>query len=250
MSREKNQKPNVIIVSGGSRGLGQTLVSTFLAEGQIVATFSRSATPFIDERQEQDPNSDSFLWQAVDATSLDAVKQFALSVFRRYGRLDALINNAGIGVDGLLTLMRATDIQRGLTVNLGAAIQLTQTCLKCMLEQQRGSIVNITSVNGIRGHAGVSVYSATKAALDGMTRSLAREVGPRGIRVNSVAPGYFESEMTSDFTNTQRAQIARRTPLQRLGTSEEIANVVRFLISPEAGFITGQVIAVDGGYTC
>jgi 3-oxoacyl-[acyl-carrier protein] reductase len=245
-----NQEPNVIIISGGSRGLGQALVSTFLAEGHIVATFSRSSTPFIDQCREKDPNGDAFYWDAVDATAIDGVKQFAHSVFRRYGRVDALINNAGIGVDGLLTLMRASDIQRGLTINLAAAIQLTQACLKCMLDKQSGSIVNITSINGIRGHAGVSVYSATKAALDGLTRSLAREVGPKGIRVNSVAPGYFDSDMTSDLTEERRARIARRTPLQRLGTCEEIANVVRFLISPEAGFVTGQVIAVDGGYTC
>jgi 3-oxoacyl-[acyl-carrier protein] reductase len=119
-----------------------------------------------------------------------------------------------------------------------------------MLEQQHGSIVNITSVNGIRGHSGVSVYSATKAALDGLTRSLAQEVGPQGIRVNSVAPGYFESEMTSGFSDEVRARIARRTPLRRLGTSEEIANVVRFLISPQASFLTGQIIAVDGGHSC
>jgi 3-oxoacyl-[acyl-carrier protein] reductase len=245
-----NTESKVIIISGGSRGLGQTLVSTFLADGHIVATFSRSATTFVDEWREKDPEGQTFYWEAVDATSIDGVKQFAFSVFRRYGRVDALINNAGVGVDGLLTLMRPADIQRGLTINLAAAIQLTQTCLKFMLEKQSGSIVNITSVNGIRGHAAVSVYSATKAALDGLTRSLAKEVGPKGILVNSVAPGYFDSEMTSDFTDAQRNTIARRTPLQRLGTSEEIANVVKFLISRQASFVTGQVIAVDGGYTC
>lgn len=244
------EQKQVIVISGGSRGLGQTLVATLLAEGHIVATFSRSSTRFIDDCLANDPNGATFYWEAVDATDLDGVKQFALAVFRRYGRIDALINNAGIGVDGLLTLMRSADLQRGLTVNLTAAIQLTQSCLKCMLEQQHGSIVNITSVNGIRGHSGVSVYSATKAALDGLTRSLAQEVGPQGIRVNSVAPGYFESEMTSGFSDEVRARIARRTPLRRLGTSEEIANVVRFLISPQASFVTGQIIAVDGGHSC
>jgi 3-oxoacyl-[acyl-carrier protein] reductase len=244
------QKPKVIIISGGSRGLGQTLVEALLAEGHIVASFSRSSTAFITQCLEKDPSNESFYWQAVDATQLDQVKQFAMSVFRRYQRIDVLINNAGIGVEGLLTLMRSVDIQQGLAVNLAAAIQLMQTCLKCMLGQQSGCIVNITSINGIRGHSGVSVYSATKAALDGMTRSLAREVGAQGVRINSVAPGYFDSEMTSSFTDAQRAQIVRRTPLQRLGNSEDIANLVRFLISPAASFITGQIIAVDGGYTC
>lgn len=244
------EQKQVIVISGGSRGLGQTLVATLLAEGHIVATYSRSATPFIEACLTNDPLRATFYWDAVDATDLEGVKQFALAVFRRYGRIDALINNAGIGVDGLLTLMRSADLQRGLTVNLASAIQLTQACLKCMLEQQSGSIVNITSINGIRGHSGVSVYSATKAALDGLTRSLAQEVGPQGIRVNSVAPGYFESDMTSGFSDELRARIARRTPLRRLGASEEIANVVRFLISPQASFVTGQIIAVDGGHSC
>jgi 3-oxoacyl-[acyl-carrier protein] reductase len=111
-------------------------------------------------------------------------------------------------------------------------------------------VINVTSVNGIRGFSGVSVYSATKAALDGLTRSLAREVGPNGIRVNSVAPGYFESDMTSELTDRQKAWIVRQTPLRRLGTVDDLVGVVRFLISPAARFFTGQTVVVDGGLTC
>jgi 3-oxoacyl-[acyl-carrier protein] reductase len=119
-----------------------------------------------------------------------------------------------------------------------------------MLRQGSGCIVNISSVNAIRGHSGVAVYSATKAALDGMTRSLARELGPRKIRVNSVAPGYFDSDMVSDMTEEQKQRIARRTPLGRLARIDEVASAVHFLTSDQASFITGQTLVVDGGITC
>jgi len=145
--------------------------------------------------------------------------------------------------------MRETDIHRQIALNLEAVVLLTRACLKGMLPQQSGSIVNVSSINALRGHAGVSVYSATKAALIGLTRSLAVEVGQRGIRVNCVAPGYFESEMTAGLTGQQRERIVRRTPLRRLGTVGDIAAAVRFLLSADAAFITGQTLAVDGGFT-
>jgi len=119
-----------------------------------------------------------------------------------------------------------------------------------MLQEAGGCIINISSVVGLRGTAGASVYSATKAALDGLTRSLARELGPRGIRVNAVAPGYLETDMTDALTEEQRVRILRRTPLGRLGTVEDVTGVIRFLMSPEARFMTGQTIVVDGGLTC
>jgi 3-oxoacyl-[acyl-carrier protein] reductase len=119
-----------------------------------------------------------------------------------------------------------------------------------MLRQGRGCIVNISSVNAVRGHAGVAVYSATKAGLDGLTRSLARELGPRNIRVNSVAPGYFESDMVKGLTEEQKHRIVRRTPLGRLTSAEDVANAVYFLVSEQAAFITGQILVVDGGITC
>jgi len=243
-----NSEQKVILISGGSRGLGQALVADFLAAGHIVATFSRKATPFIHERQEQ--YAERFFWQAVDGTEAEQLKEFAFSVMRRYGRVDVLINNAAIGVEGILTLMPESDIERGIALNLEAVIYLTRTCLKSMLQQQDGCIINISSIVGIRGYNGMSVYSATKAALDGFSRSLAREMGKAGIRVNSIAPGYFESDMSSGLAESQRARIIRRTPLRRLGTMQDFVGVVRFLISPEASFMTGQTIVVDGGITC
>src|SRR5207244_7066006 len=139
------------------------------------------------------------------------------------------------------------DIHRLVPVNLECAIQLIQAGARVMLERGGGSIINISSVNAVRGHSGVSVYSATKAALDGLTRSLARELGPRGIRVNSVAPGYFDSDMVSDMPEEQKQRIARRTPLGRFASIDEIANAVHFLTSDQASFITGHILVVDGG---
>ena len=239
-----------IVVSGGSRGLGQALVADLLAAGHRVATFSRSETEFIRQQRARDPEGRSFFWEAVDGTDFDRLREFVRGVSERFGKIDVLINNAGVGVDGILSTMPDADVHRGLTLNLEAAIQLTRACLKSMLRQRSGCIINVTSVNGIRGFSGVSVYSATKAGLDGLTRSLAREVGPEGIRVNAIAPGYFESEMTSTLTDRQKAWIVRQTALRRLGEVDDLAGVVRFLISPAARFITGQTIVVDGGLTC
>jgi 3-oxoacyl-[acyl-carrier protein] reductase len=243
-------KGQAIVVSGGSRGLGQALVADLHAAGHRVATFSRSATPFVEERLKEDPQGERFLWEAVDATDFARVRQFIKGVEERFGGIDVVINNAGVGVDGILSTMPDADVHRVLTLNLEAAIQLTRACLKSMLRQRSGCVINVTSVVGIRGFSGISVYSATKAGLDGLTRSLAREVGPEGIRVNAIAPGYFESDMTGELTENQKKWIVRQTALRRLGAVEDLAGVVRFLISPAARFVTGQTIVVDGGLTC
>lgn len=244
-----SEERQVAIVSGGSRGLGQAIVADLLKQGMIVATFSRSATRFTDERLATDPKNESFYWEAIDGGDFPRLGEFVRGVLRRYGRVDALVNNMASMSDGLLSLMRDADIHRQVTMNLEAAIFLTRACLKGMLPQGSGSIVNIASVNALRGHTGVAVYSATKAGMIGLTKSLAVEVGPGGIRVNCVAPGYFQSEMTSGFTDEQLARIARRTPLRRLGTVDDIVAAIRFFLSPQAAFITGQLLAVDGGFT-
>jgi 3-oxoacyl-[acyl-carrier protein] reductase len=171
-------------------------------------------------------------------------------VARRFGRIDVLVNNMAMGTDGLLTLLPESDIHHQIALNPECTVFLNRACLKAMFAQRSGSIVNVSSVNALRGYAGVSVYSATKAALIGLTTSLAVETGPAGVRVNCAAPGYFESAMTGGLTAEQRARIVRRTPLKRLGTVDDVVGLVRFLVSTDAAFITGQVIAVDGGWTC
>ncbi len=242
-------KPKVIVVTGGSKGLGQGFVRSFLQEGHIVATFSRSQTPFIKEMQNSE-YADRFYWEKIDMTDFNKVNAFIKKVFKKFGKIDGLINNAGMLVQGVLTLMNSQDISNLVALNLEACIRTTQSCVKCMLQQGSGSIINISSLNAIRGNPGVSVYSATKAGIDGFTRSLARELGPRSIRVNSIAPGYVETEMTSILHEALKKRILKRTPLGRLGTVEDIVNAARFLISDESQFITGQTLSVDGGITC
>jgi 3-oxoacyl-[acyl-carrier protein] reductase len=242
----------VVVISGGSRGLGLSLVDLFLERGWRVATFSRTGSSEIMARLAEYGTArvDRLVWSEADSGSPDDVSSVARTVMDRWSRMDALVNNAGVGLEGLIAFVRARDIDRVLDVNLRGSILLTQACIRMMIRHGAGSVVNVSSVNGIRGHTGVAVYSATKAALDGMTRSLARELGPRNIRVNSIAPGYFESDMVSDLSEDAKSRIRRRTPLGRLAKKREICEAVYFLSSPAGSFITGQVLVVDGGLTC
>lgn len=240
----------VVVISGGSRGLGAGIAGKCLDRGYAVATFSRSPTPFISERRERDPTGECFYWAEVDGRDAVALGRFASAVGDRYGAIDALVCNAAIGRFGSFPVMNIRDIDDSLAINLRGNILLTRLCAPAMVLRGAGAIVNISSVNAVRGNAGVAVYSATKAALDGFTRALARELGPRNIRVNSLAPGYFESDMVAALSEKQRRAIVRNTPLGRLGTIEDIAEAVLFLLSPAAAFITGQTIVIDGGLTC
>jgi 3-oxoacyl-[acyl-carrier protein] reductase len=238
----------VAVVSGGSRGLGRVLVERLLADGWRVATFSRSASDFIADSVAAHPGS--FLWEAVDLGEPATARTFVRNVHRTFGRLDLLVNNAGLVREELLLTMPGKAVEAQITANLVAPIMLTQACARLMTRQGRGNIVNISSINAVRGYRGVSVYAAAKAGLDGFTRSLARELGGTGIRVNSVVPGYFDSAMTADMPVAYRERLARRTPLGRLASTDDIADAVLYLSSPRAQFITGQSLVVDGGLTC
>jgi 3-oxoacyl-[acyl-carrier protein] reductase len=239
----------VVVISGGSRGLGRAIVEKALADGFRVATCSRSMSEFVGRKQAEDPQRRCFLWSAADACDPSQIDGFIAGVVQCFGRVDALVNNAGIGGEGMLAAMTDQLIDEVLDVNLRGPVYMTRACLRPMLAQRSGNIVSIGSVNGVRGHAGVSVYSASKAALEGFSRSLSRELGSVGIRSNVVAAGYFESDLTSDLTPAQLQSIRRRTPLGRLATAKDIAEVVGFLMSPAACFVTGQSIVVDGGLT-
>lgn len=240
-------KNRTVVVSGGSKGLGFGICSKLLSEGYSVATFSRKSSNQLEHLLSE--SGGKAYWEPVDVTDTLQLSLFLQNVKKRYGLVGYLVNNAGIAADGLLTMIKGQDISRMLQVNLESAIALTQMCLKQMMVGRSGAIVNVSSILGLRGYKGVSAYSATKAALDGFSRSLAKEYGSMGIRVNSVAPGFMDTDMTSDLTDKQKERITRQTPLGRLPNIEDVTSVIKFLLSEEARFVSGQVIVIDGGLT-
>lgn len=239
---------NVVLVSGGSKGLGASLVESFLLKGYKVATFSRSATKSTQEWSEQ--YKDNFHFEAFSLGNQEASKRFMLNVQEKLGEIGILVNNAGVAHTSVLGLTDDADIDNVLDTNLKGTILLTRMVSRPMLAARWGRIINVSSIVGLSGYRGLSVYSATKAGLDGFTRSLARELGGRNITVNSVAPGYLETEMTEELDSKQRGQIVKRTPVGRMGTAADVIGAVHFLAGDESSFITGQVLVVDGGITC
>jgi 3-oxoacyl-[acyl-carrier protein] reductase len=245
----ESSEPRVVVVTGGSRGLGAGIVRSYLASGDRVATCARSVTPEVEAWQRDGDLSGRFLFATADLSRSADAQAFIRAVIDEWGHIDVLVNNAGVARDGVLGLYSDDDIDTVIDLNLKGTIYVTRLVSRRMLARGSGSIVNISSIVGRSGYRGLAVYSATKAALDGLTRALARELGSRGITVNSVAPGYLRTEMSHGLDEGQLQQIVRRTPAGRLGDPDDIARVVQFLTDPANDYLTGQVIVVDGGLT-
>lgn len=242
--------PRVVIVTGGSRGLGAGIVRSYLEAGDRVATCARASTPDV-EKWAADPDlADRFLFRTADLSRAAEAEAFVTAVTDAWDTVDVLVNNAGVARDGILALFSDDDVDTVIDLNLKGTIYVTRLVSRRMLARRGGSIVNISSVVGLSGYRGLSVYSATKAALDGFTRALARELGSRGITVNSVAPGYLRTEMSHGLDEQQLGQIVRRTPAGRLGEPEDVARAVQFLTDPRNSYVTGHTLVIDGGLTC
>lgn len=237
-----------ILISGGGSGLGLVLVRYFLARGHKVATFTRSNNKDLNQLKELHP--ESLFIDEFDITDISSLKLFIRNVRRHFSTIDVLINNVGYLFEGLLSFTNDHEIDTTLATNIASPFIMIREVSNIMMLKKDGVIINISSINSVKGHKGVSLYSLSKAAMDGVTRSLAKELGPLNIRVNSVVPGFFDSQLVSSLDNSRRAGILKRTALPRLGTAEDIAKVVMFMISEDASFITGQSIIVDGGITC
>ena len=237
----------VVIITGGSRGLGEGIVQSYLDSGDLVATCSRSSTPVVDKWAGEFP--DRFLFETADLSKVEDAARFVNAVVEKWGRVDVLINNAGVARDGILSMFSDEDVDTVVDLNIKGTIYVTRLVAKRMLAKRSGYIVNISSIVGLSGYRGLAVYSASKAALDGMTRALARELGSRGIIVNGIAPGYLRTEMSHGLDEGQLGQIERRSPAGRLGEPADIARVAQFLTDPANTYLTGQVIVVDGGLT-
>jgi 3-oxoacyl-[acyl-carrier protein] reductase len=214
-----------------------------------VANCARSRTDEIDKWAADPALEGRFLFSEADLSNRDQTTAFVKDVIDAWGTVDVLINNAGVARDGILGLTSDDDIDTVIDLNLKGTLHITKLVSRRMLAHSKGHIVNISSIVGLSGYRGLAVYSATKAAMDGMTRALARELGSRGIIVNSVAPGYLRTEMSHGLDEEQLSQIVRRTPAGRLGEPADIARIVMFLTAPESDYITGQVIVADGGLT-
>ena len=238
----------IALVTGGSRGIGRAIALALAAAGADVVISYRSASQeaqkVVDEISKMGRQSMSF---QTDVAQFNPSREMVEAIVQKFQRLDILVNNAGITKDTLLMRMTEEDWDTVIDTNLKSIFNVTKAAVRPMMSQRSGKIINITSIAGVIGNAGQANYASSKAGIIGFTKTMAKELGSRNIQVNAVAPGFIETDMTAKLTEEQRKQLAEHIPLKRTGKPEEIAGVVKFLASPDADYITGQVLCVDGG---
>jgi len=237
-----------VVVTGGSRGIGRA-VCVALADARTSVWFNYSSAEDAARETERlvSEKGGTARGLQVDVRSEEAIKSFFKTVLDETGRVDVLVNNAGITRDGLVVRMKERDWDEVMDINLKGAFLFSKTAARTMMQQHSGRIIMITSMVGVTGNAGQSNYAASKAGLIGLTKSLARELAPRNITVNAVAPGYIDTDMTATLDDKTKDHILNLIPLGRVGTQDDVASAVEFLASDRASYITGQVLHVSGG---
>lgn len=234
----------VVLITGASRGIGREIAEKLAQKGyQIIANYNNSEEK-AKELKIKYPNID--IYQA-DVSKRVEVHNMVKFILDKYKKIDVLVNNAGITKDMLLMRMKKEDFEQVIDTNLVGTFNVTKNVVPYMMKARSGRIINISSVVGISGNAGQTNYSASKAGIIGFTKSLAKEIASRNILVNAVAPGFIETNMTDVLKDDVKQEIAKNIPLKRMGTTQDVANVVKFLASDDSSYITGQVINVDGG---
>ena len=244
MSQLANQ---IAVVTGAGRGIGRAIALKFAAEGADIVCVSRTAENSGKVANEVRALGRKAWAHAVDVAESRAVAEAGEKILAETGRVDILVNNTGITRDGLLVRMSEQDWDTVLDTNLKGAFLFTKAFARAFIKQRSGCVINVSSITGLIGNAGQCNYAASKAALIGFTKSVARELASRGITVNALAPGFVETDMTSALSEEVRRELLQKIPLNAFGQPDDIANAALFLASPAARYITGQVITVDGG---
>ncbi len=238
----------VAVVTGASRGIGKAIALKLAAEGAtVIINYNGSAQKAEEVKKEIEKAGGKAMTIQCDVTDFDACKIFIQKVIETHSSIDILVNNAGITKDGLLMKMSEEDFDSVINTNLKGAFHCIRFASRQMMKQRSGKIINISSVVGVAGNAGQANYAASKAGVIGLTKAAAKELAPRNINVNAIAPGFIDTDMTSVLTEKMKEQVAEQIPLKKFGNPEDIANATAFLASDAAGYITGQVLMVDGG---
>ena len=242
-----NLTDKVAIVTGASRGIGEAIAKQLSSCGAKIILIARNSDQLVAVKETIISNDGIAESMAGDVSNLNSISEVVTNTIDKWGRIDILVNNAGIARDNIIMRMKEDDWDSVMNINLKGCFNGIKSVARPMIKNKAGRIINITSVIGQIGNAGQSNYAASKAGIMGLTKSMAKELGSRNITVNAVAPGYITTDMTNELNDEVKEQLKSSIPLGRLGTPDDVANLVCFLASDEAGYITGQTFNVDGG---